>query len=982
VRPLLAALALAPVLLVVAASPAPGAPEGCVACHAGIEEMHPWRPLTCTQCHGGNASAATKDDAHVRPSKPFPNDERTLPRDWDPAFLRFQNPANLRVAADACGECHPAEVENLGRSLHGTTAGHLSDGLYENGVARKKTESWGIFPGGGLSQVPAFSPRSAARGAQPTIADHYLDLPRKACMQCHIWSRGRAVRGRLGMDGDYRSEGCAACHVVYDTDGLSRSADPTVNKLEPGHPRRHEMTSKVPTSQCVTCHYGDASIGASYRGLAQLVPGMPAGPDIPGTTKSRLNGVFYVQDPGVNPPDIHHEKGMHCIDCHTFNDVMGDGKTPTKMEMAVEVECADCHGTFEKPATRYTQKGTKLEHLRAEGGRVILRSKVDGEDHVVPQAIEVLTPGSERYNPRAALAMDAKHAKVECYACHAGWSPNFFGFHFDRNEGFTQLEVLSGERTPGRVSTQEKVFATFRNLLFGWSPEGTVQPYMVGFSTMGTVHGKDGKKVIDQGMPRTAAGLSGMTLVHHNLHTTRPAARACVECHRNDEALGLGSPNFRLARDFAFATSARGLETIGLDRGQIEMSLPVATLAMKGAREVALQLDVVDAHARVGLVAREDGLAVVDLRSPAFPREVGSVKLAEAWAVEVRGSKAYVAAGKDGLAVVDIERPERPRLLGKTGKGDARRLALAGFHAYVLDATGANALAVVDVSDPAAPKEVASVALADEGRDDAGGEPGAVATWWQWSRPDATGKGRTQARRVVAVASTRGVIQLVDATEPSAPKLVPRDLARGGQGQRLARGSVRTLVYGRHYDLGTEGGGVPSVERDYLYVGVEEERANKDTTFLVTLDVTDPARPQPRGRVKLPNGDLRALRLAHVYNPPFVQSFVLTAGQRAGVIVDVSRSEGQLTVVGRVGGEQMREFTSVAVEEMAFDRLVDWDGRPEKDISHPGARYFSREEALRLLRAPLPAAAFAPPAAPEPARGKRPPARPGQGTAK
>ncbi len=929
--------------------------EGCVTCHKGIEEMHPKFELTCTQCHGGDPKAATKDDAHVKPARPVVNDERTLPLEGDLAFLRFQNPSNMRVVGETCGSCHVDEIDHLKKSLHGTTSGHLTDGLYENGVAKTKTEAWAIFKTGPLAQVPPFRAKAGTgtgtgTGAKaPTIADHYSDLPRKACMQCHIWSRGRAVRGRLGMDGDYRSEGCAACHVSYANDGLSRSADPTVNKLEPGHALKHELTSKIPTDTCVRCHYGDASIGLNFRGLAQLIPGMPAGPDNPGTTKSRLNGAFYVQDPGVNPPDIHHERGMHCIDCHTFADVMGNGQTPTKMEAAVEIECADCHGSFQKRATFKTAAGTRLAHIREEGGKAILRSKVDGKDHVVPQAVDVITPGAARFNPNAARAMTPAHARLECYACHAGWSPNFFGFHFDRNEQFTQLEILSGERTPGRVTTQEKVFGSYWNMLFGWAPEGTISPYVVGFSTMGTVHGKDGQKIIDQGMPRTAAGLSGMTLVHHNLHTTRPKARACVECHRNDEALGLGSPNFKLARDFVFGASARGLESIGLDRSNLEKSQSVATLPMKGARSVALALDIVDAFARLAIVAREGGVAVVDVRSAAFPREVGSVKLDDPRDVKVRGTKAYVAAGKDGLAVIDFEKPERPRLLGRTGRGDARKLALAGFYAFVLDASGTNALDVVDVADPSEPRSVASVALDDGGRDATGEEPGAIVTWWQWSKPDPKVKGgRTPARRLAAIATTRGTLQVADLTEPLAPKVFPRAFADRG---RLDKTAFRGLAYARHFDLGSEGGGIPSVERDYLYAGGEEERGARDRTYAIAIDLTNPERPQARGRARVPD-ELQSMEIMHVYNPPFVQTFLVGAGRNGGAIIDVTRSDN-FAVIARLGGEGVRNLASIAPEEMAFDRLIDWDGRPEKDISHPGARYFSRSEALRILRAPL-----------------------------
>ena len=85
------------------------------------------------------------------------------------------------------------------------------------------------------------------------------------------------------------------------------------------------MTDKIPTDTCTRCHYGDASIGLDFRGLAQLVPGQPAGPDVPGTTPKRLNGTFYLRDDAMTPPDVHHAAGMQCIDCHTTRDVMGDG---------------------------------------------------------------------------------------------------------------------------------------------------------------------------------------------------------------------------------------------------------------------------------------------------------------------------------------------------------------------------------------------------------------------------------------------------------------------------------------------------------------------------------------------------------------------------------------------------------------------------------------------------------------------------------
>ena len=75
--------------------------------------------------------------------------------------------------------------------------------------------------------------------------------------------------GTNEQPGDFRSSGCAACHVVYANDrdprhsgpyhrdghlGETRTADPTIPKGESGHPLKHEFTSAIPTSQCMICH--------------------------------------------------------------------------------------------------------------------------------------------------------------------------------------------------------------------------------------------------------------------------------------------------------------------------------------------------------------------------------------------------------------------------------------------------------------------------------------------------------------------------------------------------------------------------------------------------------------------------------------------------------------------------------------------------------------------------------------------------------
>jgi hypothetical protein len=83
--------------------------------------------------------------------------------------------------------------------------------------------------------------------------------------------------------GDYRSSGCTACHVIYANDrdvrhsafygsagnqGMSQSHDASIPKGESGHPIKHQLTRRIPTSQCMICHmHPGENMVASYLGL-------------------------------------------------------------------------------------------------------------------------------------------------------------------------------------------------------------------------------------------------------------------------------------------------------------------------------------------------------------------------------------------------------------------------------------------------------------------------------------------------------------------------------------------------------------------------------------------------------------------------------------------------------------------------------------------------------------------------------------------
>jgi hypothetical protein len=73
------------------------------------------------------------------------------------------------------------------------------------------------------------------------------------------------------------------CHVIYANDrdskhsafyssagngGMSQSADASIPKNESGHPIKHQLTSRIPTSQCMICHmHPGENMVASYLGL-------------------------------------------------------------------------------------------------------------------------------------------------------------------------------------------------------------------------------------------------------------------------------------------------------------------------------------------------------------------------------------------------------------------------------------------------------------------------------------------------------------------------------------------------------------------------------------------------------------------------------------------------------------------------------------------------------------------------------------------
>ncbi|MHC4954797.1 MAG: hypothetical protein ACYTGZ_13005 [Planctomycetota bacterium] len=257
----------------------------CVHCHGLLDAptMHPRGSVTigCTDCHGGDATAYEKEKSHVRPRYPelWPtsaNPERLytgLNRE-DPAWIRFVNPGDLRVAGVTCGECHPSEVRRVRKSMMAHGAMLWGAALYNNGVVPYKNPRHGeaYAPDGTplrirtidravdtarKGQLPFLDPlprfeigqpsnilRVFERGGRfpPPLAPglpNPLQEPGKPDKGLSdrglgtlnridpVWLNLQKTRlldpllyllGTNDHPGDFRSSGCTACHVIYAND--------------------------------------------------------------------------------------------------------------------------------------------------------------------------------------------------------------------------------------------------------------------------------------------------------------------------------------------------------------------------------------------------------------------------------------------------------------------------------------------------------------------------------------------------------------------------------------------------------------------------------------------------------------------------------------------------------------------------------------------------------------------------------------------
>jgi len=246
-----------------------------------------------------------------------------------------------------------------------------------------------------------------------------------------------------------------------------------------------------------------------------------------------------------------------CQDCHTSNDLHGDGFLSGANLGAVEVECQDCHGTTSaypwelplgysdefnttvatgaergttKTIAEYLKMGTVSDpqdgHLLTARGNPLIHTAKKG-NHVIMHLASgkdiELTPlkalkEEEKLSKEAIVAMDqieAHTTELECYTCHATWAPQCYGCHVKidysggkQNPDFLkashdhdvhgrtgEMRSLKNYLVDGKV-TETRSYLRWEDPALAQNGEGRITPVIPGCQVTATVIGKDGKALI------------------------------------------------------------------------------------------------------------------------------------------------------------------------------------------------------------------------------------------------------------------------------------------------------------------------------------------------------------------------------------------------------------------------------------------------------------------------------------------------------
>jgi hypothetical protein len=514
--------------------------EACTGCHSRETAMDSGHSFTCTRCHKGKEGTPWPSEAHEG---------------------LVAAPGEL--ASSACASCHEAQAKRVRGALMATASGMINFTRYLWGAQPVSKDHYSAIDIGRMKIISDSSNCSS-------LVD---DLLRRRCLRCHL--------GAYRISPAEGGSGCAACHVIRDESKAG---------MQPAAAAK--VTSSIPSSQCLRCHSGNRVgsdfIGRFERDSSSSYDFDALTPPEPFPSGNRYHKLL---------PDIHHERGLHCIDCHPQEEVMGDGGIPSHAQEQVGIRCTDCHGLPRRPpetcpisvsnlSPRWigrmdniqpawevvrTSRGHLLLNTRKENNQIYLISKVNGGKHKIP----LLCSGNAPLQHR----IDAHMSQLECSACHAAWTFQDMGLHLvlqetaeyepwsrlTRQEAPLAQELLETNlrKAPTERSTPLSIDWLTGELRAGiWLEGHSLRRWegrILGINTRGHVSAlrpvyqywvsridSEGRVQPDSLIPKTMDGRPALAWMPYTPHTTRRNTPPCWECHGNARSLGCGNTLLRI----------------------------------------------------------------------------------------------------------------------------------------------------------------------------------------------------------------------------------------------------------------------------------------------------------------------------------------------------------------------------------------------------------------------------------------------------
>ncbi|MCC6510215.1 MAG: hypothetical protein IT423_14005 [Pirellulaceae bacterium] len=523
----------------------------------------------------------------------------------DPVFIGLQKTRLLDPTLNFMGtNDHAGDYRSSGCSachvLYANDRDPIASGFlakYGNrGLAAAQTDEW----------VQAIDPTiSKTQSGHPIQHKFELRMPTSQCMVCHIHPGTNVLNTYLG-------------YMWWDNETDGQLMYPKHQK-EPTAEEYIQTTMSNPEEAAVRGHWGDPEFLANVTDLnphlkhtqfadfhghgwvfravykkdrsGQLLDwrGAPVQVNsetlqaamVPPSDQEKQTGKQRDGLP-VHMMDIHMERGMHCTDCHFYQDSHGDGKLYGEVRAAIEIQCIDCHGTASqslleklnqqaaegKPLRLPTTgpaaaiDGTNLLALRTTFGkpqfeivqepgerpRLIQRSTVEPNlTWEITQTADTVRPDNPNYNPRSHAAKSARlgaDGKVEwggttqadfdncrhsdknmsCISCHSSWNPSCFGCHLPQKANIKSPELHNmGDVSRNRTSYN---FQTLRDDVFMLARDGDVTGNRIGPARSSCAihvssYNSNRESIYAQQQTISGDGLSGIAFSTNVPHTVR-----------------------------------------------------------------------------------------------------------------------------------------------------------------------------------------------------------------------------------------------------------------------------------------------------------------------------------------------------------------------------------------------------------------------------------------------------------------------------